>query len=1078
MVKEENTKLDFASTFSFKIIYIFRINDEFHKGYLKIGDAKLRSNEKDPLCFPNNCHDLREDCKVRIDQYTSTAGIKYDLLYAEIAVFKECKPGKHFGEIRAFRDYNVHAVLDRSHIKKKHFDTERKQNEWYEVDLETAKKAILAVKNSQLSLNPSDISVDQSPIIFRPEQEEAIKKTISRFKKNNRMLWNAKMRFGKTLSALEVVKQEKFKKTIIITHRPVVNEGWFEDFNKIFYDTDEYIYGDAKKTPFDYLINSGKSFVYFASMQDLRGSLSIGGIYDKNSLVFSTDWNLVVIDEAHEGTKTELGNKVLEQIIKADSSNNTKVLELSGTPFNLLTDFGKDDIFTWDYIMEQEAKENWNRNHFGDSNPYEELPKMNIFTYHLEESLAGFIDLEDKAFNFKEFFRTWTGDKQKDFKVIPSSAKIGDFVHEKDIVSFLNLICKNDDVTNYPFSSSEYQDFFRHTLWIVPGVKEAKALSALLKKHPVFGCFEIINVAGDGDEEVESDSALNLVRKAITNEPEETRTITLSCGRLTTGVTVPEWTAVLMLAGSYSTAASQYLQTIFRVQSPANINGRIKENCYVFDFAPDRTLKMIAESIQLSVATSASVSSYNQLGQFLNYCPVIAIDKTGMKEFKVDFLLQELKKAYTERVARNGFDDIKIYNQEMFKLDDLELKDFERLKGILKSSMPTKKAGEININQEGFSTEEFEEIKKLEKTPKSELSDEDKERLEKLKQDKKNRASAISILRAISIRIPLIVYGMNRDIDCEVSVEDFADPEFIDDLSWEEFMPKGLTREDFIKFSKYYDKSVFIGACRNIRARAKSADELEPTERVQRIAEIFATFKNPDKETVLTPWRVVNLHLSDTLGGYDFYNEDHSSLLDEPRFVDRGEVTRNVFNIDSNILEINSKSGLYALYMTYSIYRNKLKSYLSENTDTIATFKLKQMLWDSVVKNSIFVVCKTPMAKTITKRTLVGYRNCKANTRYFENLINQLQQSSKLKNFIRSMHQGKSYWKVKESDNLKFNAIVGNPPYQVITAKRESQTNGQLRSKSVFQYFQIAADNISTTYISLIYPGVRWIHRS
>lgn len=1065
MVDGKAKVIEFVPTFKFKVIYIFRINDDIHRGYLKIGDAQLETKETNPLSFQNNSHELNYAAKERIDEYTSTAGITYELLHTEIAVYVDSlKKSKHYGETRAFRDHNVHDVLLKSGIKRKYFDTHKKQNEWFEVDLETAKKAITAVKNCQESLNPGDLSSGQNPIEFRPEQAKAISDTISRYKVNNRMLWNAKMRFGKTLSALEVAKEEGFKKTIIITHRPVVSESWFEDFNKIFYDRKDYIFGSKNEgSSIGTLLNSGKSFVYFASMQDLRGSDIVGGHFDKNKLIFSTEWDFVVVDEAHEGTKTDLGQKVLTQVIKPETCKATKTLELSGTPFNLLTDFNKDDIYTWDYIMEQEAKTKWPLEHFGDSNPYEELPKMNIFTYHLEKSLVGYMDIEDKAFNFKEFFRTWTGDKQKDFKELPSNVSVGDFVHEDDIKSFLSLICKEDDSTRYPFSSQEYRDFFRHTLWVLPGVKEAKAFSKLLKSHPIFGQFTILNVAGDGDEEIDSSSALDAVKNAITKNPEDTRTITLSCGRLTTGVTVPEWTAVIMLAGSYSTAASQYLQTIFRVQTPANINGRTKENCYVFDFAPDRTLKMIAESVQLSATSRVSASAEYQLGQFLNFCPVIGIDESGMKEFKVSYLLQELKKAYTERVARNGFDDPKIYNDELLKLDDMQLQDFEELKKIVGATNQTKKSGDIDVNREGFSDEELEKKDKLEKKPKKELTEEEKAQLEEYKKRKTNRLTAISILRAISIRIPLMVYGIDKDINSDITVDNFADPNYIDDLSWNEFMPKGVTREIFKKFSKYYDKQMFVGACRNIRAKSKNADELEPTERVKKIAEIFATFKNPDKETVLTPWRVVNMHMSDTIGGYNFFNDDYSSTMDEPRFIDKGQVSKDIFNKDSNILEINSKSGLYPLYVTYTLYKILLDEYLNKNKNNIADFNVKCNLWNSVVKNNIFVVCKTPMAKLITKRTLVGYRNCKANTRFFEDLINQLRQTSKLNNFLRNMHQGKSYWKVKENDNMKFNVIIGNPPYQENIANRSEQP-------PIYHYFYDAAFLLADK-VSLISPA-------
>ena len=253
--------------------------------------------------------------------------------------------------------------------------------------------------------------------------------------------------------------------------------------------------------------------------------------------------------------------------------------------------------------MEQASKKNWTKKYFGDSNPYEELPEMKIFTYNLGKLLGNdkYIEFEDKAFNFKEFFRTWTGNPELDGKVLNDNSQIGKFVHEKDIESFLNLITKNDNNSNYPYSTKEYRDLFRHSLWMVPGVKEAKALSKMLKNHPVFGMgFEIVNVAGEGDEDVKSDDALKLVRKAIKDAGKTGYTITLSCGKLTTGVTIPEWTAVMMLSGSFSTSAANYLQTIFRVQSPCNMDGKIKTSCYVFDFAPDRTLKMVSEAVTIS----------------------------------------------------------------------------------------------------------------------------------------------------------------------------------------------------------------------------------------------------------------------------------------------------------------------------------------------------------------------------------------------------------------------------------------------------------------------------------------------
>ena len=1061
----ENTK--FNSTFEYKVIYVFRINDGKHSGCIKIGDATIHTS-KPYTDFAPNCHELNYAAKQRIDSYTSTAGIIYDLLYTEIAVFTNDK-----GKLKAFRDHKVHDVLKRSGIEVKKFETNKVQNEWFKCDLETAKKAIKAVKEGKTALNSSQISNDKNPIIFRPEQKEAIKKTIARYKHDTKMLWNAKMRFGKTLTALEVAKQMGFKRTIIITHRPVVSDGWFEDFGKIFYDKPDYFFGSKTKgKTISDLLKHDNNFVYFASMQDLRGSDKVGGNFDKNDDVFKTDWDFVVVDEAHEGTKTELGKNVLQAVIKEDKNNvyKTYVLELSGTPFNLLTDFEQESIYTWDYIMEQEAKTTWDKYHFGDSNPYEELPRMNIFTYHLEKSLPVYIDVMDKAFNFREFFRLWTGDVKKDGKPIPKGISKGDFVHEQDIKSFLDLICKKDETTNYPFSTSEYRNFFRHSLWVVPGVREAKALSTLLKYHHIFKNFTIVNVAGDGDEEIDTSDALKAVKKAMTDNPDTTYTITLSCGRLTTGVSVPEWTAVLMLAGTYSTAASQYLQTIFRVQTPANINGKIKEECFVFDFAPDRTLKMVAESVQLSArAGSTNPVAEITLGKFLNFCPVIAIEDSNMKEYKVAELLQELKKAYAERVARNGFDDPKIYNDELLKLTEVELKEFEKLRKIVGDSKQTKKAKDIDINKEGFNEEETEEEKNLKKKPKNDLTEEEKARLAELKEKRKNRDSAISILRAISIRMPLLVYGMDIDIAVDVTIDNFAD--LIDDVSWEEFMPKGVTKAMFKQFSKYYDKDIFVAASRRIRYIAKTADELEPTERVIKIAGLFATFKNPDKETVLTPWRVVNMHLASTLGGYCFFDTDFLNTIDEPRYVEINNVTNNVFGIKDKIMEINSKTGLYPLYMAYTFYRLALDAISIENR----TFETKYEIWDEVVKNKIFIVCKTPMAKLITKRTLLGYKKGKTNLHAFDDLLMQI--IEKREKFAEKVVK-KSFWEIGGNEKMKFSAVVGNPPYQIETAKQQSESNGQARSKSIFHYFQLTADLISEGSVSLIYPGARWIHRS
>lgn len=337
----------FQNSFEYKLIYIFEVSDEAHRGLLKIGDTTLQT-DKAIDSLPPNCHDLNQAAIKRIKSYTNTVGITPKLLHTELAV-RTIKDRDDNWVVKAFRDHDVHRVLLNSGINKKQVNNSTSR-EWFDVDLQTALKAIDAVKKNQPNLG--NIQRDNFvPIVFRPEQEEAIGKTVKQFKNNNRMLWNAKMRFGKTLSALQVVKECEFDKTIIITHRPVVDAGWYEDFGKIFHGVDEYVYGSKNNgATIEYLLSTKKKFIYFASIQDLRGSSLVNGKYAKNDVVFSTEWDFVIVDEAHEGTTTSLGDDVIKNIVKSGTAHDTKFLALSGTPFNILNDYD-DNIYTYCLIL-------------------------------------------------------------------------------------------------------------------------------------------------------------------------------------------------------------------------------------------------------------------------------------------------------------------------------------------------------------------------------------------------------------------------------------------------------------------------------------------------------------------------------------------------------------------------------------------------------------------------------------------------------------------------------------------------------------------------------------------------------
>lgn len=1013
-------------------------------------------------------------------------------------------------------------------------------------------------------------------ITLRSEQRDAIDQAKERFCKRSgrrgeykyevlpeyrQFLWNAKMRFGKTICAMQLMRELDVKRTLIITHRPVVGESWLQAFKQVVGSKSSepkvkgnsdihktYGFGmrsdDESETVGNYydlesfVETPGNHYAFFVSMQYIRLSelvnsktqaknagkeLGNGNSTSKENEmlkadILKTDWDLIIIDEAHEGTLTSLGKGVIQDFLKKEK---TKMLYLSGTPFNLYEDFKEDEIYTWDYIAEQTAKHNWNLERPNEKNPYAELPKMNIFTYDITKNIDNILD-QTGVFSFPEFFRTWTGNPKADKASMPEGAK-GRFVHEPEVSEFLNLLSMKDDENNFPFSKPEYRQMFRHTLWVVSHVNEAAALEQLLKEHKIFRHFDVVNVAGRSETDEQNENALDKVLKAIGDNPEKTSTITISCGRLTTGVTVAPWTAVFYLKGG--DRAATYMQTIFRVQSPYKTpDGKIKKECYVFDFAPDRTLKIVAETAKFSSMATAKEKKKQEgeeektqemrdketVRDFIELCPVLSMDGGKMSPMDVNDIYKQLENVFIDRLVRKGFDDPCLYNQDELnkvnpeiinhigenggKAPDEKRKDAKDTVDLSHMTDEQRAEWEEKIRQKKAEAKKKaeEKLKKDEefKAKWEAMSEEEREdwlkaeaeriaRREKAKEEREEFKKRMTNIRGIALRIPLLMYGGADagDPKDELTVDNFTRK--IKDESWTEFMPKGISKEDFNKIRKCFNATRFEEAGKKYRALTREADFMHIDERIRQITEIFSYFRNPDKETVLTPWRVVNMHMSDTIGGWCWYDEsfdEKTGVLDTPRYVDQGDVTRQLFdNVDlagevqTKILEINSKTGLYPLYVTYSLFRRRLDEYIKAECIDKETVSVQeeQVVWDDIVENNMYVICNTPMAKGITHRTLFGFRQVdqKANIKN----VQLIERASKDQEGLVKELKSVGFWKGNSSkQEMKFNAVVGNPPYQIMDGGGTGSS-----ATPIYNKFVDLAKLLNPNNVSMIIPA-KW----
>ena len=584
-----------------------------------------------------------QDVETRIKQQTHTSDTEARLEWKGTAIFDD-------GSFDRFTDHDFHAYLRKSGVENK------KKTEWFHIDGPAGRSKFYDFKADRGILK----ALGTIPYTLRKEQTAAVEQTAKYYQssQNGEFLWNAKPRFGKTLSVYDFCKRVGATSILIVTNRPAIANSWYSDYAQFMGEQSGYRFvsetDSLKEKP--YVLSRAewlacdktgvKGYIEFVSLQDLKGSVYFGGHFDKLKEVRDNEWSVLVIDEAHEGVDTLKTDTAFDHIKRKFT------LHLSGTPFKALANdkFHDGAIFNWTYADEQKAKRDWTSED-GENNPYANLPRLNLYTYQMSEIVKDEMsrgieidgETEEYAFDLNEFFET----------------KNGRFVHDESVSKFLDALTIQ---TKFPFSTEELRNELKHTFWLLNRVDSAKALAKKLEEHPVFSNYKIVLAAGDGklDDSEETQKSYDKVREAIANHE---KTITLSVGQLTTGVTIPEWTAVLMLSNVKSPAL--YMQAAFRAQNPCmfreNGNFYRKENAYVFDFDPARTLTIFEEfANDLSSDTANGKGDMDarkqHVRELLNFFPVIGEDEQGeMIVLDAEKVLSIPRKIRSQEVVRRGF---------------------------------------------------------------------------------------------------------------------------------------------------------------------------------------------------------------------------------------------------------------------------------------------------------------------------------------------------------------------------------------------------------------------------------------
>jgi hypothetical protein len=835
------------------IIYAYEEENPQYKGLLKVGYTTVDVEQRVAQQYPTKRPDGKKP---------------YKIVFADSAMYSDGG---------SFTDHDVHNAL-----KKRGFKAVG--GEWFQCSVNELKAVFLAVKNKSVNKD-----LRRFDFKMRPEQEEAVSKTIAYFKsiekegkyKTSKFLWNAKMRFGKTFATYQLAKKMGWKKILVLTFKPAVETAWDEDlFTHTDFEDWQFISRNSELTYEK--ANKSKPIVCFGSFQDYLGTNENGGIKVKNEWVHTTDWDLVVFDEYHFGAWRENAKKLFEnededaydsldiEEFKKDEADNalnesflpissSRYLYLSGTPFRAINsgEFIEDQIYNWTYSDEQRAKNNWKT---PPANPYEALPRMLMMTYKIPDSIRQIaIQGEFDEFDLNIFFSA------------EGKGELAKFKYEEHVQKWIDLIrgsylgTTTDDLKlggkkpEMPFSNTQLLSILSHTLWFLPNVASAHAMRNLLiqKQNTFFHDYKIIVAAGTSAG-IGKD-ALEPVLRAM-DDPLKTKTITLSCGKLTTGVTVKPWTGIFMLRNLSS--PETYFQAAFRVQSPWEIEiekGQkeiMKKECYVFDFALDRALKQISDySCRLDINED---NPEKKVSEFISFLPVIAYDGSTMKQINASEILDIAMAGTTATLLARRFESALLVNVDNVTLARL---------------MANEQAMSALMNIEGFRTLNkdiqtiiniSEKVKKVKASGKPVTPKQKKQLTDEEKEYKSKRKLIQEKLIKFATRIPIFMYLTDYR---EYSLKDVI-------TQLEPGLFKRVTGLNVKDFELLVSLGVFNGPLMN-----------------------DAVYKFKRYEDSSLSYTGINKHEGENVGGFDtVINEDEYKVL-------YGKQQKSVLDYDSKVSE-------------------------------------------------------------------------------------------------------------------------------------------------------------------------------